>query len=86
MAWLVQHRLPGARLLAFAGGASYALYLWHKDLFIAFGPATGLVIAVVASAASWGLVERPILARIHALTAHRKSARSLDAPIAVAAP
>ena len=37
MAWLLQHRIPGGRALAFGGGASYALYLWHRDLLIAFG-------------------------------------------------
>lgn len=66
MGWVLQHRVPGAPFLAFAGGASYALYLWHKDLFIAFGP-VGLVIAVVGASLSWALVERPILARAHAL-------------------
>lgn len=65
MASLLQHRLPGARALSFIGGASYALYLLHKDLFIAFGPGVGLAIAIVGSAASWALIERPILARAH---------------------
>jgi peptidoglycan/LPS O-acetylase OafA/YrhL len=72
MGWLSHHRVPGARGLAFAGGASYALYLWHKDAFIAFGPALGLAIAVVAAGLSWALVERPILARAHALAARRR--------------
>lgn len=66
MGWLLQHRLPGARLLAFSGGASYALYLWHKDLLIAYG-FLGLAAAVVGAGLSWALVERPILARAHAL-------------------
>ena len=70
--WFRQHPLPGARALAFAGGASYALYLWHKDAFIAFGPALGLAIALIASAISWALVERPILARAHTLAARRR--------------
>src|ERR1041385_421109 len=36
MAWVIQRRLPFGRAFGFAGGASYALYLWHKDLMIAF--------------------------------------------------
>ena len=72
MGWLHHHRVPGARALAFAGGASYALYLWHKDAFIAFGPVLGLAVAVIASVLSWTLVERPILARAHALAARRR--------------
>jgi peptidoglycan/LPS O-acetylase OafA/YrhL len=86
MGWLLQHGLPWARALGFAGGASYGLYLWHKDAFIAFGPAVGLAIAVVASALSWALVERPILARIHWLAARRRGALVTDRPIAVPAP
>ena len=72
MGWLRHHDVPGARALAFVGGASYALYLWHKDVFIAFGPVVGLGVAVVASALSWALVERPILARVHAAVARRR--------------
>lgn len=86
MAWLLQHRVPGARPLAFVGGASYALYLWHKDLFIAFGPWVGLAIAVAASAASWAFVERPILARIHAFTALRRTRRAADRALAAPVP
>jgi peptidoglycan/LPS O-acetylase OafA/YrhL len=72
MGWLHHHRVPGARALAFAGGASYALYLWHKDAFAAFGPGLGLAVAVIASVLSWVLIERPILARAHALAARRR--------------
>lgn len=89
MAWLLQHRLPLPRTLAFAGGASYALYLWHKDLFIAFGPWVGLVLTVAAAALSWWLVERPILARVHGWTARRSSRRIVpvaEAPVAAVAP
>jgi peptidoglycan/LPS O-acetylase OafA/YrhL len=71
--WFSHHAVPGARALAFAGGASYALYLWHKDAIIAFGPGLGLAIAVIASALSWAIVERPILARAHALAARRRT-------------
>jgi peptidoglycan/LPS O-acetylase OafA/YrhL len=72
MGWLRHHPVPGAHVLAFVGGASYAMYLWHKDAFIAFGPAAGLALAVVASALSWALVERPVLARVHAAVARRR--------------
>jgi peptidoglycan/LPS O-acetylase OafA/YrhL len=85
MGWLLNHRLPAPKALAFAGGASYALYLWHKDLFIAFGPWVGLAITVVAAVLSWWLVERPILARVHWWTARRSSrqiAKSSELPAA----
>jgi peptidoglycan/LPS O-acetylase OafA/YrhL len=71
MGWLLSLRLPFARALSFGGGASYALYLWHKDLFISFG-AAGLLIALAGSALSWALVERPILERAHAIAARRR--------------
>jgi peptidoglycan/LPS O-acetylase OafA/YrhL len=74
MGWLLHRSLPGARALSFAGGASYALYLWHKDAFIAFGPWLGLAIALIAAGASWQLIERPILARVHAAAARRRLA------------
>jgi peptidoglycan/LPS O-acetylase OafA/YrhL len=80
MAWLVHHPLPGARALAFAGGASYAVYLWHKDAFIAFGPILGLAVTLVASALSWALVERPILTRVHAFDTRRRHAARMRQP------
>jgi peptidoglycan/LPS O-acetylase OafA/YrhL len=83
MGWLLHRSLPGAHVLSFVGGASYALYLWHKDAFIVFGPLVGLVIALVASGLSWALVEHPILARVHALVARRRvrlPAQPLPAP------
>jgi peptidoglycan/LPS O-acetylase OafA/YrhL len=84
MGWLRHHPLPGAHVLAFAGGASYALYLWHKDAFIAFGPALGLAIAVVASGLSWALIEHPILARVHAAVARRR-VRAVAQPLPIPA-
>jgi peptidoglycan/LPS O-acetylase OafA/YrhL len=70
MGWLLQHRVPGARTFAFLGGMSYATYLWHKDLLMAFGP-VGLVVALVGAAASWALLERPILAWAHRIAQPR---------------
>ena len=64
MGWLVQHRLGCGRTLAFLGGASYAMYLWHKDLYPVYGPA-GFLIAAVGAALSWAIVERPILDWAH---------------------
>lgn len=83
MGWLLQHPVPSARLLAFLGGASYAMYLWHKDLLLAFG-VLGLPLALVASAASWALAERPILGFAHRLAKSRVVARGTvaEAPAA----
>jgi len=83
MAWLLQHRVPGARYLAFGGGASYALYLWHKDLLIALG-FPGLVLAFVGAGLSWALVERPILARAHALADKWRRAAAVRAAVPAA--
>lgn len=80
MGWLLNHRLPGGKVLAFGGGASYSLYLWHKDALIVFGPWLGLLIAVVAGCLSWAVIERPILARVHALDARRRHAASIRRP------
>jgi peptidoglycan/LPS O-acetylase OafA/YrhL len=66
MGWLLQHRAPFPRALAFGGGASYTLYLLHKDLLIAFG-LPGIALAFVGAAASWKCIERPILSRAHAV-------------------
>jgi peptidoglycan/LPS O-acetylase OafA/YrhL len=80
MAWLVQHRFPGARPLAFLGGASYAMYLWHRDLLTTFGVA-GIVFAAIGSAASWALVERPILEWGHRIAARFQRVRPADPAI-----
>ena len=85
MGWLLNHRLPGSRALGFAGGASYAGYLWHKDALISFGPWVGLAITVAASCLSWALVERPILASIHAYAARRRRTNAIQ-PVAVPVP
>ncbi len=66
--WLRTVRVPYARFLAFSGGASYAMYLWHKDLFVTFG-LLGLLISIAGAAASWAFVERPVLEVAHALVA-----------------
>ena len=84
MGWILHRAVPGAPALGFVGGASYALYLWHKDAFLAFGPLLGIVIALMGSGLSWALVERPILARTHAVVARRRA--SAAAPQAATAP
>ena len=81
--WLSKVRVPFGRALAFTGGASYAMYLWHKDLFISFGPG-GLVIAAIGAGASWALVERPILELAHAVAARRRLPRDAEAVPALA--
>ena len=75
--WLLQHQVRGARLLAFAGGASYALYLWNYDLIRTFG-VTGVAIALIGAALSWGLVERPILNWAHRRAAVWRMAKVPD--------
>ena len=83
MGWLLNHRLPGSRALGFFGGASYAIYLWHKDALIAFGPWLGLALTLVAASLSWVLVERPILAVIHNVDARRRRRTRAVQPVAV---
>jgi peptidoglycan/LPS O-acetylase OafA/YrhL len=78
MGWLLQQqRVPNARALEFLGGASYAMYLWHKDAFEALGIG-GLAIALVASALSWAAIERPILGWAHRI-ARVRAARPIGA-------
>ena len=67
--WLAEHPLPFPRFLAFAGGASYALYLWHFDLIKTFGIVPGVVLALVIAGASWAFIERPVLSRAEPLLA-----------------
>lgn len=86
MGWLLNHRLPGSRALGFLGGASYAMYLWHKDALLAFGPWLGLVITFVAASLSWLLVERPILAWIHSIDARRRRRRRAVRPATATVP
>lgn len=80
--WLLHHRIPGGRALAFAGGASYALYLWHYDLLRAFGVA-GVAIALVGAALSWRLVERPILEWAHRRAAAWRLPKMPDPAVAL---
>lgn len=75
--WVAGVRIPFARGLAFAGGASYAMYLWHKDLFMSFG-VLGLLIAIAGSAMSWAFVERPILGMAHRLGGRRRRSEMLQ--------
>lgn len=67
-------RVLTARPLVFAGVISYSLYLWHLPIFEWLAPPTadwspparasvGIVVAVAAAAASYRLVERPLLLR-----------------------
>jgi peptidoglycan/LPS O-acetylase OafA/YrhL len=83
--WLRGVTVPFARALAFTGGASYALYLWHKDLLISFGLLgvgwVGLLIAIAGAAASWRFVERPILEFAHQTVARFRPARLVEAPV-----
>jgi peptidoglycan/LPS O-acetylase OafA/YrhL len=79
--WLSRREWRFARTLAFLGGMSYAVYLWHLDLLQAYG-AISLPFALLASAASWAFVERPILEWAHRFSARRKAARTETKPVA----
>jgi peptidoglycan/LPS O-acetylase OafA/YrhL len=86
MGWLLNHQLPKAHALGFLGGASYAMYLWHKDALIAFGPWLGVGVTVVAASLSWVVVERPILALVHGFDARRRRRPRAVEPVPVAVP
>ncbi len=75
--WVAGVRVPFARPLAFAGGASYAMYLWHKDVLVSFG-VIGLLIAIAGAAASWAFLERPVLELAHGVAARRRLVRPAD--------
>jgi peptidoglycan/LPS O-acetylase OafA/YrhL len=81
--WLAGVRVPYGRALAFAGGGSYAMYLWHKDLFLSFG-IVGLPIALVGAALSWALVERPILALANGVAARWRQPAEPDTAVIAA--
>lgn len=51
------------RPLGAVGRISYALYLWHFPLFLAFGWKIGLPLSIAVAAASYRFVEKPILRR-----------------------
>jgi peptidoglycan/LPS O-acetylase OafA/YrhL len=80
MAWLVQHRVPAARPLAFLSGASYAMYLWHRDLLLEFGVA-GILIAIIGSMVSWAFIERPILEWGHRIAGRLRRADRIEASV-----
>jgi peptidoglycan/LPS O-acetylase OafA/YrhL len=84
MAWLLQHRVPWARPLAFLSGASYAMYLWHRDLLLEFGVA-GVLLAIIGSMVSWAFIERPILDWGHRIGARLRRAERVE-PAAAASP
>jgi peptidoglycan/LPS O-acetylase OafA/YrhL len=73
--WLSRREWRFARELAFLGGMSYAVYLWHLDLLQAYG-AIALPFALVASALSWRFLERPVLDWAHRFASKRKAART----------
>jgi peptidoglycan/LPS O-acetylase OafA/YrhL len=86
--WLSRREWRFARTLAFLGGMSYAVYLWHLDLLQAYG-AIALPFALLAAAASWAFVERPILEWAHRYSSRRKArhaASEKPAPTSAANP
>ena len=53
------------RPLRYLGRISYALYLWHLPLIVAFGWKVGVPLALVVAALSYRFVELPFLRRRH---------------------
>ena len=81
--WLRSVKVPYARALSFAGGASYAMYLWHQDMIESFG-VLGVLIALAGAAASWAFIERPVLELAHRVAATwRRPAIDVQLPVEV---
>jgi peptidoglycan/LPS O-acetylase OafA/YrhL len=84
MGWLLHHRVPFAGTFAFLGGMSYAMYLWHRDLFLAFG-VIGLPLALIGAAISWFLLERPVLHWAHRVTRPQSVSTGGEQPVVTGA-
>ncbi|MFL5954280.1 MAG: acyltransferase family protein [Gaiellaceae bacterium] len=66
------------------GKISYALYLWHLPLFVLGGTAVGMPLTLVAAAASYRYVERPLSKRWkHRLEPHRGHTAPARIPLAL---
>jgi peptidoglycan/LPS O-acetylase OafA/YrhL len=72
------------RPLQYLGKISYALYLWHLPLFVLGGTAVGMPLTLVAAAASYRYVERPLSNRWkRRLDSHRGHTAPIRIPLAV---
>lgn len=55
--------LPSLPPLDRLGRVSYGVYLWHRPLFLWFGPMFGIVLAILVAEVSFRLIEEPLRVR-----------------------
>ena len=75
VAWVRGKSSP--RWLSGLGRISYGAYLWHLPLYLWFGPAVGIPLALLVAAVSFRWFEEPVRRRLTG-DRHKDDSRTLD--------